>query len=506
MKKRYATIAAALMISSHAYSVGTYDYSDRRAPSSEAPVENPPMLVVLGSDDNYNLEGMEWMNRVLAERKHSDGSNIRMSFYSNTRWQYQTQNEKLFKEFKKSYDMGNEVSSHTASHIMCSAPEGSSKRLSDDAIYAEIQNNISDMEKMGIKKEHMFGFRTPYLALTDSTYTAIKKSEFLYDCSVYEGFNEKPGGYYWPYTLDTKNGFNLDGNGLEMGPSWWDEATMGPKPAPMEPSFAPGNHLAFTYNNYTNRAPIRQHSGLWVLPAYIIVAPDSMVAHLDTAFGYWTGGIVGGTLEDLFFGDLSGKKPKKAQGAAFTKEQALQTLIHHFDNVYAGNRTPLTLCFHTPNFSPTINQDNVSPNCSYKDRQWVVEQFLDYCLTKKDTWIVSGEQAINYCRKPVPADQFVADEYSAIPVATTSAAEPIVKKSGFVTINGLKGSTLSLNIDRADQYRITLFSPSGRELSTMTKTLEQGMQSVDLAAGASGMVLVQVERNGMVVTQKMNLQ
>lgn len=482
-----------------------HPYEDRRAPSQDPPIANPPMLIVLGADDNFNLEGMEWMLNVLKERKHTDGSNLRMSFYNNSEYSWVSQKEILMQTFKEAYLMGNEVTSHTDTHIMCAAPIGDPKRYSDDTIYAEIQTNINALEALGIKKEHMYGFRTPYLAYTDSTFIAVKRSGFTYDCSITNYSEYKPGSYNWPYTLDTKNSMHLNSEGLELPPSWWS----GPnEPEPIEPSYAPGNHLSICYNNYTNRTPVRKHSGLWELPLYSIYCHDSLIEKLDKGVGYWTGGSASLSLEGLVSGDTSAAH--KTKGPAFTKEEALETLKHHLELLYNGNRSPMTLLMHTQNFSPTTGNDDLYPLCSNaKDRQWFVEQFIDYALTRKDVWFVSGEQVINFCRKPVSADEFDPNDFSNIPIGEVSVSQDNNSNKALFKshITAITNSNISLTIQESGEYSIQLLSLNGRELAHFKKSYSQGNHTLDLGMNiVQSMVVSKITHKGKTKYEKLVLK
>lgn len=488
------TLAGLLSVQSLLAVNPDHSYLDRCTPSRVSPVENPPMLIVMGSDDNFNTEGMEWMLDVLSKRKHKDGSNLRMSFYCNTRWSDISDTNALFKTFKKAYDMGNEVTSHTATHIKCAAPVGSEDRLSDDSIYTEIMNNIDDLERIGIKREHMFGFRTPYLAITDSTYIAVQRAGFDYDCSAYEGQDQilgaRPGNFRWPFTIDTKNDVFLSENGLELPPLWWDPNDMG-ELLPIEPSYIPGNHLAISNNNRVNRAPIRKHSGLWELPVYCIYAPDSLVGKLDTAYGYQTGGIAGEAFDVLLSGDTTGQK--LVRGAAFTREQGLETLTHHFDAVYNGNRSPMTILFHTQNFSPTTGNDHHFPRCTdAKDRQWMVEQFVDYALSKDNVWFVSGEQAINYCKNPVSAENFKPDSYSAIEPLTTKILPFYQEVKSSNTSISYSNKKLRLQVSQKGVHQIEICSLNGKLLKVIKEEFVEGVHDIVADINYNGIALVRV--------------
>ncbi len=505
MKKWYA-LAAIILTSTQLFAVDPNNpYTDRRAPLHEAPHENPPMLIALSSDDNFDLGGVKWMIETLNSRKHADGSHLRMSFFTNTRWgSWKQDTDDLYAAFKEAYDAGNEVTSHTATHIACvSTVDGEMIRLSDDSIYTDIEHSLSDLESIGIPREHMFGFRTPYVAMTDSTFIALQRAGFMYDASSIDGHTSRPGNFHWPFTLDTPNDTMLNAEGLELAPSWWDVSAMGPKPDPVEVSYLPGNHLSISWNNYNNRTPIRQHSGLWEIPFNVFYAPDSLLQYIDNSLGYASGGIAGASIEELIQG-----KPN-AGGAAMSKEQALATLIHTFDETYAGNRSPMSVVFHTPNFSEEFNAYNdYYPNCSDPlDRQWIVEQFIDYALTKEDVWFVHGEQVINYCKNPVSVDEFHPDDFSSIPVTTTSIKESndmvTIPHSAFQITGNNK---LSLQINETGFYTVKILSLNGRVLFTQSSSLSTGNITVDVAdIGFTGVAVVQLEMGSKVHSQKVLL-
>lgn len=474
-----------------------HPYDDRRAPSSKAPVKNPPMLIALSSDDNFDIGGMQWILETLKSRKHHDGSSLRMSFYSNSgfSWHSDSYIDSLYGTFLEAYKGGNEVTSHTQSHPFC---VNGDTRLSDTVILHELESNIEDLASIGIKKEHMYGFRTPYVTYTDSTFIAVKKAGFTYDASINDGIDLKPGEYHWPYTLDTKNSNNLNEDGLENPPLGWD-TTQGPRPEPVEPSYAPGNHLAISYNNYMNDTPIRRHSGLWELPLYALRVPDSLIAPLDSSLGYKSGGMSIPALEVLI------------QQGGFTKERALATLKHHFRLIYEGNRSPMVVVFHTPNFSTTFSDfDDKYPNCSDPlDRQWIIEQFIDFALEQDDVWFVSGEQVINFCKEPVSVDAFRPDDFTAIPIDTS-----------FVSIADEGGNPVSTNMqltyhDRAvsislptpQKVTVAIISTSGRKLFEQQRSIQAGMNSVAIPVELSaGSYIVQISGAAINKSMKITIQ
>ncbi len=497
MKKWY--IVAALMLAvTQLFAVDPNNsYTDRRAPSQVAPVDNPPMLIALSSDDNFNIEGMEWMIETLRSRKHRDGSCLRMSFYSNTEfWLGSSYVNKLYGTFLQAYKMGNEVTSHTASHVYC---VNGDTRLSNEVILDELERSIEDLASIGIKKEHMAGFRTPYVTYTDSTFIALKKAGFTYDASINDGMDLTPGEYNWPYTLDTPNSKNLNEEGMENPPGVWDEATLGPAPLPAEPSYAPGNHLAISYNNYMNGTPIRKHSGLWELPLYAIRVPDSLIAPLDSSLGYGSGGICMPLVEGLL------------EQGKFTKERALESLKHHFKEVYNGNRAPMVLVLHTPNFSITNHNANEKyPNCSDPiNRQWIIEQFIDFALEQEDVWFVSGEQVINFCKRPVSVDLFHPDNFSDIPIDTiplsivNNGVKPVNSTTNFTYSN----RTISISFITPQETTVSILSLSGRKIVEQQSFMQAGSNQYAIPwALSAGTYIVQVAGAEFTQSMKITLQ
>ncbi len=506
--KKLCAVTALILAGTRLFAVDPNNpYTDRRAPLHEAPHANPPMLIALSSDDNFDLGGMEWMIETLNARRHSDNSRLRMSFFSNTRWgSWKSDVPELYATFKEAYDCGNEVTSHTATHIACvSTVNGEMIRLSDDSIYTDIEHNLSDLESIGIPREHMFGFRTPYVAMTDSTFIALKRAGFMYDASSIDGHTSRPGNFHWPFTIDTPNDTLLNSDGLEVPPAWWNEMTMGPTPEPIEPSYLPGNHLSISWNNYSNRTPIRRHSGLWELPFNVFFAPDSLVDYIDASLGSSSGGIAGASIEELIQGRPNGR------GASLTKEQALATLVHNFDETYAGNRSPMSVVFHTPNFSETFNTyDSYYPNCSDPvDRQWIVEQFIDYALTKENVWFVHGEQIVNYCKNPVSADEFHPDNFSSIHVTISTSIDEIgdmnVKSTTAFQVS--EGNRVSLQLTQSGVYTVKVISLSGRELFSQSSALDAGTHFVEMGqVDFTGVAIALVEQGTQVFSQKILLQ
>lgn len=394
-----ATWCAALAVSSMAATKA----------SVTAPVENPPQFIVLGSDDNTDAEALNWMVGILKKYTNKDGSPLRMSFYSNTsKWD---KDEALKTAHTSAYGHGHEVSNHTESHPYAVS---AGKRMSPEELRAEIMNAQKALIGAGIPREHQFGFRTPYLAYSDSVFTELVAAGHLYDCSVNGGnkWGMTAGNYYWPYTLDF--------NDLAYEPN---ESTTNPNDETQiwlsADNYAPDNMGKYNYWNQSwggapGPNPIREHFGLWELPCYALVPDAQDIEHMDTAFSYEHGGRVTGLDYNMW------------AHAKFNKEQSLRTLTNTLDLLLAGNRTPMTFGVHSQYYTDEDASEVTYPNMyTVADRQWFFEEFVKHAVTLENVWFVSGDMVIRWMETPVSADAFNPENYAEIPRTIVEPTENV---------------------------------------------------------------------------------
>jgi hypothetical protein len=349
----------------------------------QAPVDNPPMLIVLGSDDNTSPEGLDWIISYLEDRTHDDGTDLRMSFYANTHmgsdsWE---NNPDLVQQMTRAYQNGHEVSSHTATHphfvdgaawLLDENGDTIGRnedqvRLSLDEIREEIVQNIEVLETAGIPREHMRGFRTPYLAFSDSVFTIAKELGFEYDCSVTES-QGNPVAHRWPY--DMNNGI-IDGSDQ----SWWIT---------------------------THDTPVRSHPGLWQLPSYSIQAHPDDWAYLESLASWNTEGLVTG-LDWNMWAEPEG-------GVEFNKDQSIRALKYTLDEKLRGSRAPMAFGMHSQYY---VEGGSSFPNINgYMEKRAIIEEFIDYALQQDNVWFVNGAQVIEYMKNPVSAENFNPDDYA----------------------------------------------------------------------------------------------
>ncbi len=353
-----------------------------------------PQLVTIGFDDNAYSGwdgstgdgGMKWALDFFRNKKNPpgtgeirtyDGIDCRVSFYVAASYAdgAAVENASLVqKAWRQAWIEGHEIGDHTYSHS-----ETLKRNTNENLWKSEITQSVSFLCRpyhpdypvpaggIGMTRQCIYGFRTPFLAYTDETFTALDKGGFLYDCSIEEGWQADQNGsnYCWPYTLD---------NG------------------------SPGDALIWNWPGVDRPRPIGAHPGLWELPLHpVIVPPDDQCEQYGVPMGLRKKIKEKG----IWFGETAGKIVGVDYNLFFvfklTREEALAILKYTFDLRYNGNRAPLSLGAHSDIYSSKYPKN--APT-SYNDRQWVIEQFVDYVLSKPDARIVPAYKIIDWCRHP----------------------------------------------------------------------------------------------------------
>jgi hypothetical protein len=278
--KNFLRLSAVLFIMTLAVACACQKPAPRSQPASPPGIQPPagllpaqaPQFIVFGSDDNGNsgLEGsgatggLHFLTELFLGRRNPAGSGnpltfdsspLHFSFYVNTYYiqaalaekpAYGSEGENpvfIKRAWKEALDNGHEIGVHTHAH-----PHG--REFSQRQWLEEMQRCIDILGRpydaaespehpgrgsgMGVGRELLAGFRTPFLEYNDNTLKAARQLGFLYDCSLEEGTQPDQDGsdFLWPYRLD---------NG------------------------SPGNTPL-----------VGRHPGLWEIPVYVfIVPPDS---------------------------------------------------------------------------------------------------------------------------------------------------------------------------------------------------------------------------------------
>ncbi|MBN1981534.1 MAG: polysaccharide deacetylase family protein [Chitinivibrionales bacterium] len=166
--------------------------------------DNVPLFIVMGYDDCMYPDGMQWVLDTLMNRTNPkgnnnpatfDGQSIKGSFYVNSC--YATDSEAV-KTWKLALSRGHEIANHTHDH-----DEKLLENVSQTVWFEEMKTCHDWIEKnLGIPASEIWGFRTPFLAQSNSSFAAEDQIKFVYDCSVTLEPKDYDRIFYWPYTLD----------------------------------------------------------------------------------------------------------------------------------------------------------------------------------------------------------------------------------------------------------------------------------------------------------------
>jgi hypothetical protein len=395
--------------------LGAASCSSEKAPvlaqvkaSKTAPdgITNPPQFIVIGADDNTDVGGVNWMADLLSNSRNATGYRGYVSFYINTVGWDQARQDAI----KRAYNMGHSIENHTASHIRCvggtdwdapatgNHPENLFIRMNEQAIYDNILEAQNAMISIGIPKEHQYGFRTPFLTYSDSTYSAAYKIGFLYDCSINAAL--PVGNANFPYTLDIMDGQPAS-TVLPVGNvppdnqnNWWGTGYGGQLPG--------GN-------------PIREHKGFWVIPASLIefdpADRDDLTA--QGAAGYiassdWT---------------LAGLDWNLWNEAKANEQQCVRAYINTIKKTLAGNRAPLHFGFHSQDyFVRGVPSDGPMYDIPIETRQRIFEEFVRQASQLPDVFFVTGDMVIAWMQNPCSAADFRPENYYRKAVISTNVA------------------------------------------------------------------------------------
>lgn len=421
-----------------------------RTPPGGIPVEQTPMFVSFGWDDNgYSglpgsggAGGMTWILDFLENKVNPgtktpgnstfNGDPVRHSFYMTTKyaneWTYEAP-AYVKKSWNKAYTSGHEIGNHTDRH-----DNDAYRSFSVEQITTAISTchdfliqpyNPSEQtwpveltSGIGVPYDQLIGFRNPHLAYNNNTFTVLNNLGYKYDCSIAEGFSYLDDGtnYYWPYTLHNGS----PGNDALGGPF------------------------------------VGSHPGLWELPVYALIIPPD-----DKCLQY---GIQPGLRAKA--GRPNGKITSFDHNlwatSKMTKEEFLATLKYSFDIRAAGNRAPFMFGSHTDLYSDKKpNHDFVT---TAAQRREAIEEFINYVLTKDYVRMVPFNKILEWVENPAPLNSSTTTQ--KVDITITSGIGGTVSPNG--KLNVLKGSTLDLTTTPQPGYSIDKITYNGSVVTSST--------------------------------------
>jgi hypothetical protein len=356
-----------------------------------------PQFVVFGSDDNGNsgLEGsggtggLHFLTQLFAGGRNPAGSGnsltfdaspLHYSFYVNTYYivadsadksAYDSERENpvfIKRAWKEALDSGHEIGVHTHSHahgreFSQSQWQEEMQRCIDilgrpyDA--AETPENPGRETGMGVGRNLLAGFRTPFLEYNDNTLKAARQLGFLYDCSLEEGTQPDQNGsnFLWPYRLDQGS------------------------PA--------------------NTPLIGSHPGLWEVPVYVfMVPPDEECGRYGVPAGLRAALQQRQSYFDPVAGKVTGMDWNLWCEFATTPGEFLAILKYTLDLRLHGNRCPLTIGLHSELYSD--KQDTKGLNATVAERRAALQEFFAYVLQLPDVRVVDHKELLNWLQRPEP--------------------------------------------------------------------------------------------------------
>ncbi len=254
----------------------------------------------------------------------------------------------------------------------------------------------------------------------------MKQNGFSYDCSIEEGYQDDQDGtnFYWPYTLD---------NGGTDG--WAKLILMSGKDYDPE-------------NTIPDKEPLSPQPGFWQVPNHcVIIPPDNECSNYGLSYSLRDAIKTKMKWFDTENGKFTGFDWNFWAQAKMSKDESVAVLKYNLDLRLRNNRAPFMWGAHTGNF--TKHKDSSYPGILNRERQEVVEEFVDYALTIPEVRIVPAKDIVAWCENPV-----------ALGTATTISNVKV--KSQHMNITNINSIGGKINIAKSGKYSISLLTPRGQ--------------------------------------------
>jgi hypothetical protein len=359
--------------------LGAWTGHDDVPPSVEPPGHlapaRVPMFVAFGFDDNPFVEGMEWAIATFARLTNPPGTGQAGSFDGTpagvTFYHSAVYADVAGGAWRQAFAAGFEAGNHTTGHLHGGEFTQAQWRTELEGCLALLTRQAPP--GVGMRREQIYGFRTPFLEYDGDAFPVIKQLGFRYDCSIEEGYEPSQDGtrFFWPYTLDRG--------------SPGHEAQVRPPPL-------------------VSLKPIATWpAGLWEMPVYTVIAPpDAEAARYGVPPGLRA---KFAKLHPDYLGASTGKMTGMDWNLWYdygtTKAEFVAIWKYTLDQRRRGNRAPFLWGGHTAIYDP---HGEAVPSATLAERRAAVEEVLAYAIGLPEVRVVSTRQVLDWMRNPVPLD------------------------------------------------------------------------------------------------------
>jgi peptidoglycan/xylan/chitin deacetylase (PgdA/CDA1 family) len=332
-----------------------------QSPPGGLPVEDTPLFVAFGIDDNYIEEGMKNMlDGLIGQGVDATFFHISGSLDNNkTQW-------------LRGAQAGFEVANHTKTHNTSITTDATTWGTEISNAYTTLSTNLGTTD--------IFGFRAPKLEYNDALFGVLEEQGYWYDSSIEGGFDPTIDGtnFYFPYTLDTAGPDLTYLRGAYKAGAGFSKADFDVTPRPglleiaitsmiippddvaAEYGFEPAANAGQWNETPSFRERVKQNL------AYASQADFERIGYKIEGLDY--------NLETL---------------AKLTPSEILTVLKYNFDLHRAGNRAPFVLGAHS----------NYYPTASDPDLKALID-FIAYVKTFPEVRVVSYKEVFDFMREP----------------------------------------------------------------------------------------------------------
>lgn len=173
-----------------------------------------------------------------------------------------------------------------------------------------------------------------------------------------------------------------------------------------------------------------------------------------------------------------------------SKATFLDLLKYNFDQRLKGNRAPFMFGTHTQYYSK-LNTNKI-PNATMEEAREAIKEFIEYVLTKDEVRIVRMIDIVNWMENPV-----------ALGSVNNSPKTTLLKTANTDLI--LKNNCAIITIKHCGLYNISIYTMSGKKISTKNYLLNVGRHSImlDNHSLTRGCYIISFTGNGIQSTAKL---